>query len=79
MRVRVTLDQAGQIMIPKQIIAALQLAPGDALKKIVNWPSIIATCLSSLMGSLLAIFATPVLQHHFLEASAASRIADQDH
>ena len=32
--------------------------------KIVNWPSILTVGLSSLMGSLLAIFATPILQHH---------------
>ena len=31
----------------------------------MNWPSVITAGLSSLMGSLLAIFATPALQHHF--------------
>jgi hypothetical protein len=31
----------------------------------VNWPSIATAGLSALIGSLLAIFVTPWLQHHF--------------
>jgi hypothetical protein len=34
-------------------------------EEIVSWPSIIAAGVSGVTGSLLAIFATPVLQHHF--------------
>jgi AbrB family looped-hinge helix DNA binding protein len=32
MKVRVTLDKAGRVIIPEQMLEELQLAPGDALE-----------------------------------------------
>ena len=40
----------------------------------VNWPSVITAGLSGLIGSLLAIFATPWLQHHFWKCQRRAEV-----